>query len=152
MLTTTDWIAISAATLQVAVAIGVGIWQVRQTQRPNPTIKNPKPRLSKFEWKWFLRQSWQFVFCAVVAVALLWQTLASSQPFTKSLMLEIVFYSLMLVFGVTFTLIAVIATAARPAFVQMGRSFKDLKESFANLEKKRDKNSRKPTDPNEPSA
>ena len=136
MLTTTDWIAITAATLQIAVAIGVGIWQVRQSQRPKPTIKNPKPQLGKFDWKWFFRQSWQFVFCTVVAVALLWQTLASSQPLTKSLVLEVVIYSFMLVFGVTFTLIAVIATAARPAFLQMGRSFKDLKESFANLEKK----------------
>ena len=138
MLTTTDWIAITAATLQMAVAIGVGIWQVRQTQRPKPTTKNPAPKLGKFDWKWFFQQSWQFIFCAVVAVALLWQTLASSQSLTKSLVLEVVIYSFMLVFGVTFTLFAVIATAARPAFLQMGKSFKELKESFASLEKKRD--------------
>ena len=138
MLTTTDWIAISAASLQIVVAIGVGIWQVRQAQSPKSTIADPSPQLGAFEWKWFFRQSWQFVFCVLVAVALLWHTMASSQPLTKSLVLEVVIYSFMLVFGVMCTLIVAVATAARPAFLQMGKSFKDLKESFANLKEKHD--------------
>src|SRR5665213_740476 len=101
VLTISDWIAIIAASLQIAVAIGIGIWQVRLAQRLKATLENPEPKLGTFDWKWFLRQSWQFILCAIVAVALLWQTLSSSQTVTKGLVLEAVIYSFMLVFGAT---------------------------------------------------
>lgn len=135
MLTNSDWIAIIAASLQVAVAIGVAIWQVRRTQRPEPTRDHPKPRSAKFDWSWFLKQSWQFLFCSAAAVVLLWQSLATTQSISKSFVVEMVVYSFLLVFGLLCTVITAAITAARPSFL-------GLRQAMSNLDASREEGKR----------
>jgi hypothetical protein len=138
MLSTSDWIAIVAALIQVAAAVALGIWQVRQAQRKPHGAGDLKPRIGKFDWRWFFHQSWQFLFCAIVGVILIWYAVASSQPLTKGLVLELVVYSFMFVFGVIFTLIMAAVTAVRPNFVALSQSMSNLEKVFAEKQEKHD--------------
>ena len=135
-LTSGDLITIIGTAAQVLTAIAIAIWQVRRAQSSDLTKEVPHPLGKPFDWKWFFRQGWQFLFCVVVATAALWQTLTADSPIAKSFVIEVVLYSFLLVFGLMCSLVTAAIAAVRPNYLKLDHAME--REKTAPEEKKRD--------------
>ena len=127
-LTSSDWITIVGAATQVLATLVIGIWQIRSGRpKTSPDVDEGTSVERSFDWYWFLRNAWQFVFCVLTSVFALWLLFSSSEPVTKSFVLQVAFLSIVLVFGVITTFATVAITFLRPNAIKMSRSLDKLR-------------------------
>ena len=118
-LSSSDWITIAGTLAQVLTAICVGIWQVRRTFTPKNKNESPLSSNKRFDWKFYFQESWQYFFCTFCAVLALWWTLSSSEPLSRSFVVQVVAFSFLLVFGLFGTTAMLLVTAMRPVFLKI---------------------------------
>jgi magnesium-transporting ATPase (P-type) len=135
-LSTSDLITIFGTAVQVLIAIAIAIWQVRRSGSSESRKEGRRALGKRFDWRWFFRQGWQFIFCVVVATAALWQTLAANETVSKSFVIEVVLYSFLLVFGLICSIITAAIAAVRPTYLKFDNAMEHLKA--ASVEKTRD--------------
>ena len=125
-LSTSDWIVIIATTVQVVVALSIGVLQLMAMRPKTKPIESQDNPLSASNIKWLANNVWPFLLSCVIAVGIMWHALASDGEVTRSFVVSLVFGALLLSFGILASIACVVAFAFRPAAI----AFKEMMEKW----------------------
>ena len=125
-LSNSDWITIIATTIQVVVALSVGVLQL-MAMRPktNPT-ETQATLFSAPNIKWLMSNIWPFLLSCVVAAGIIWQALSSTGEVTRSFVISLVFGVFLLSFGILTTIVCLLVFAFRP----VAKAFHEMVEKW----------------------
>jgi len=122
-ISTSDWIAIIAATAQVVATLSIGVPQL-MAMRPktNPTDTQVNALTNPNNIKWLVKNVFVFVLSAGASVWIMWQALSTGgDAVTRSFVTSLVFGALWFSFSILSILGFVIAFAFRPLSMAIDR-------------------------------